>query len=382
MSQRVTIHRLGVYPVLLFSILYILLAACSQEESVQDDYSNVSLRVVALASPQTGDAGAVTLPKEETDIYDLSIFIFNNRGKLMTYKSETFNTPTNHNQVNITTSAAQGCTLYVVANAIKLSADGKTSPLAHVNSIVGFKQAVLTLNAEKLKQHACLLMVDQKSNFNTQDISNKTVQLKLKRLASKLQFTIKVETHQPSSCPIVVDSYQLCNMPNSSFFQHDDFLAPTMPATVAYSDDQVKNVTGAAPYSYSNYVYTNTNVTDKVTFLKINAHCQADPSNSSTKIWESEFQIKLQKDAAHKFLILPNHRYLVTVTIKGGADTSDNTVYVITSYKAYPYFSNGSLDPWGDETPGVDFTIEEKFYFTGGTLKKWDGENIEIDLDK
>ena len=78
-----------------------------------------------------------------------------------------------------------------------------------------------------------------------------------------------------------------------------------------------------------------------MTYLKINAHCPAAENKPESKVWESEFKIKLPKD-----MVLPNYQYKLNITIQGIASAAGGE---ITSYSVCPFFSDGNLERWNDK---------------------------------
>ena len=358
MTLRVTIYRLGVIPLLL---ILCLLAACSAQELVPDGGDRVNLKVLASASTRGEDGTAESLSDVEKNIYDLSVYIFDSNGKAITFKSEKFDKDYSiPKAVNISTHTATGCTLYVVANAIKLSADGNTSPFKGVSTLSAFKNLVLQFaSVDKQAKPDCLLMVGRLPDFDTSSSSPKVA---LKPLAAKVTFNITVKSDK---IPIKVDSYQLCQVPDRMFYLQDDFFyhssgsspAPSMPSgEINYRVYPLKTPASASPITDTYYVPANYNTSkdkDKVTYLKINAHCQAAENKPESKVWESEFKIKLPKD-----MVLPNYRYTLNITIQGIAPAGGGGE--ITSYSVYPFFSDGNLDPWND---------------------KWDGDKGQVKID-
>lgn len=350
MTLRVTIYRLGVIPLLL---ILCLLAACSAQELEPDGGDRVNLKVLASATTRGEDGTAESLPDVEKNIYDLSVYIFDSNGKAIAFKSEKFNTDySTPKSVDISTHTATGCTLYVVANAIRLSADGNTSPFKGVSTLSAFKNLVLQFaSVDKQANPDCLLMVGRLAGFDTSSSSPKVA---LRRLAAKVTFNITVNFDKATSLPIKVDSYQLCQVPDRMFYQQDDFFygsspVPLMPSDVAYRNCLPQTPKSASPITDTYYVPANSNTSnsntsgDKVTYLKINAHCQADENKPELKVWKSEFKIKLPKD-----MVLPNYRYTLNITINGGA-TAQGDCGVVATYNAYPYFSGSTLNPWGDD---------------------------------
>lgn len=351
MTLRVTIYRLGVIPLLL---ILCLLAACSAQELEPDGGDWVNLKVLASATTRGEDGTAESLPDVEKNIYDLSVYIFDSNGKAIAFKSEKFNTDySTPKAVDISTHTATGCTLYVVANAIRLSAD--SNPFKGVSTLPAFKNLVLQFaSVDKQAKPECLLMVGRLADFDTSSSSPEVV---LKRLAAKVTFNITVNSDKAPG-PIKVDSYQLCQVPDRMFYQQDDFFypssgsspAPSMPSDeIAYRNYPVQTPASASPITYTCYVPANSNTSeDKVTYLKINAHCQAAENKPESKVWESEFKIKLPKDKNSHFdsMVLPNYRYTLNITIQGSASAAGGK---ITSYSVCPFFSGGNLERWNDK---------------------------------
>ena len=345
MTLRVTIYRLGVIPLLL---ILCLLAACSAQELVPDGGDRVNLKVLASATTRGEDGTAESLPDVEKNIYDLSVYIFDSNGKAITFKSEKFNTDySTPKSVDISTHTATGCTLYVVANAIKLSADG--NPFKGVSTLPAFKNLVLQFaSVDKQANPDCLLMVGRLAGFDT---SSSSPEVALKRLAAKVTFNITVNSDKETSLPIKVDSYQLCQVPDRMLYQLDDFFYPSsgsspalsMPSgEIAYRAYPEQTPASASPFTYTCYVTANSNTSeDKVTYLKIKAHCQADENKPESKVWESEFKIKLPKD-----MVLPNYRYTLNITIQGSVSHAGGE---ITFYSVCPFFSDGNLERWNDK---------------------------------
>lgn len=364
MTLRVTIYRLGVIPLLL---ILCLLAACSAQELEPDGGDRVNLKVLASATTRGEDGTAESLPDVEKNIYDLSVYIFDSNGKAIAFKSEKFNTDySTPKSVEISTHTATGCTLYVVANAIKLSADGNTSPFKGVSTLSAFKNLVLQFaSVDEQANPDCLLMVGRLAGFDTSSSSPEVV---LKRLAAKVTFNITVNSDKATSLPIKVDSYQLCQVPDRMLYQQDDFFYPSsgsspalsMPSgEITYINYPEKTTGLASPITDTYYVPANSNTSEdnKVTYLKIKAHCQAAENKSESKVWVSEFKIKLPKDKNSNFesMVLPNYRYTLNITIQGSASAAGG---VITSYSAYPFFSSGNLDQWNDGQEKIDFKYE------------------------
>lgn len=343
MTLRVIIYRLGVIPLLL---LLCILAACSQQDLDQEEQGMVSLKVLASPGTRTGEGGTATatLPAKETAIYDLSIFIFNSKGDVIGFTSKDFSDgkPT---AVDVKTRKATGCSVYAIANAKTLNKNG-TSPFDGVSTLSVFKTKYLSFaDAKAPNNDKCLLMMGVSSNFDTSSASSASpATITLKRLASRIDYTITVKNDNATTFPIVVDSYQLCNVPTSTFYQQSDFTSPSMPSSTVFADlDKVPTSisSGAAPTSAGTYyVYAN-NGTSKETYLDIQAHSEVQGADGTIyTVWMSNFQVKMPDGK-----VKPNYHYKIDIVINGSVTGKNGGV--ITKYEAYPYFSGSILNPWG-----------------------------------
>lgn len=341
MTLRVIIYRLGVIPLLL---LLCILAACSQQDLDQEEQGMVSLKVLASPGTKAGEGGTATatLPDKETDIFDLSIFIFNSNGDVIGFTSKDFSNGQS-TAVDVKTRKATGCSVYAVANAKTLNG---TSPFDGVSTLSVFKTKYLSFADAKAPNNAnCLLMMGVSSDFDTSSASSASpATITLKRLASRIDYTIMVNKDKETGFPIVVDSYQLRNVPTTTLFQQSDFTSPSMPSSTTFADfDKVSTPipSVAAPTSAGTYyVYAN-NGTSKETYLDIQAHSEVQGAGSTKyTVWKSNFQVKMPDGK-----VKPNYHYKIDIVINGSVTGKDGGV--ITTYNAYPYFSGSTLNPWG-----------------------------------
>lgn len=346
MTLRVIIYRLGVIPLLL---LLCILAACSQQDLDLEEQGMVSLKVLASPGTKAGEGGTATatLPDKETDIFDLSIFIFNSNGDVIGFTSQDFSDgkPT---AVVVKTRKATGCSVYAVANAKTLN-NGK-SPFDGVSTLSVFKTKYLSFPDAKAPDNAsCLLMMGVSSGFDTSSASSASpATITLKRLASRIDYTIAVNNDNATGFPIVVDSYQLRNVPTTTLYQQSDFTNPSMPSSMTFADfDKVSTpissgaaATSAGPY----YVYANENTdpdSPKGTYLDIHAHSEVQGADRTKyTVWESNFRVNMPGNH-----VLPNYHYKIDIVINGSVTGKDGGV--IIKYNAYPYFSGSILNPWG-----------------------------------
>lgn len=307
----------------------------------------VSLKVLASPGTKAGEGGTATatLPAKETDIFDLSIFIFNSNGDVIGFTSQDFSDgkPT---AVVVKTRKATGCSVYAVANAKTLNKG--TSPFDGVSTLSVFKTKYLSFaDAKAPNNDKCLLMMGVSSNFDTSSASSASPAIiTLKRLASRIDYTIAVNNDQTTGFPIVVDSYQLCNVPTSTLYQQSDFTSPSMPSSTTFADfDKVSTPISsvAAPTSAGTYyVYAN-NGTSKETYLDIQAHSEVQGADVTIyTVWKSNFQVKMPDGK-----VKPNYHYKIDIVINGSVTGKNGGV--IIKYEAYPYFSGSILKPWQPE---------------------------------
>lgn len=351
---------------LLPCLLVVLLASsCSSDvnsDEQKGDKTLVTLTIAASGNAATasravsGNSSTITRAdvsdSGDKDYYisDLTVLIFDKSGNVIgsTTKQASDLTPSSDGKftIQVLTRAAQNCTVYAIANALALN--GGNTPFAGIATLSALKSMVKTYtNADDINTETCLLMMG-KTDDNSFDTTNSgsSAAISLQRLASKIDFKFTVNDDQTTGFPIVVDSYQLCNVPTSTLYQQSDFTNnPSMPSgstsTSQYqSQGSIASTAAGATQTYTCYVYTNTDASNK-TYLLINAHSAVTGSDGSTtyKVWNSVFHVEMPD------IVKPNMHYTVNITIKGSANTS-GVGGVITTYNAYPYFSGSTLNPW------------------------------------
>lgn len=344
MTHRVTIYNR--FSAFFITLLLCLLAACSPQEEAQVGGGRVDVKVMASASTRmAGAESPEVLPDAEKNIYDLSVFLFAKNGKLLHSKTEQFTTdPAAKKTVRLETFQATGCTVYVLANAIKSGA--KVDDFYQIRTLDEFSKKFHTFK-DRLKSESpeCLLMVGEKKNYDT---SEKTLDMKLVRLQSKLTFNLTVKNDRVNGFPITIDSYQLMNVPEQVLYM-PTFDTPQMPQSRTFVPyPPVANPTDDK-LTYTCYMPLNSETEDKATYLKIFAHCS---SEDGTVIWNSEFKIPINKSAENKNFnwVLPNYRYQINVTIQGSSTSSGGGV--IVKSEVHPYFKL-TLNPWNNNTQDI-----------------------------
>lgn len=355
---------------LLPCLLAVLLASsCSSDvnsDEQKGDKTLVTLTIAASGNAATasraisGNSSTITRAgvsdPNDKDYYisDLTVLIFDERGYVIGSTTKTSVVPSSDGKITIQvlTRAAQNCTVYAIANALALN--NNATPFAGVATLSALQSKVKTYkNADDINKDSYLLMMgktDDKS-FDTTN-SGSAAAISLQRLASRIDFNFTVNNDITTGFPIVVDSYQLCNVPTSTLYQQSDFTNPSMPS-VSASTSLYQSLEPKAEIDkpYTCYVYTNTDKSNK-TYLLINAHSAVTGSDGSTyKVWNSVFHVNMPD------IVKPNMHYTVNITINGGA-TAQGDCGAVFTYNAYPYFSGSILKPWQPEETDRDLDLQ------------------------
>lgn len=370
---------------LLPCLLAVLLASSCSSDPYSDELKGgetlVTLTVATgngrtipsrATSDRTGSVttGVASSTDKDNYITDLLVYIFDKNGNVIGTDQGNYTvTDASTITVKVKTRPAENCTVYAIANAATLT--NKAFPFAGVSTLAELKSQVMSFSKVaddglvEQEKSTCLLMVGCLTGFNTTTTANTNITLQ--RLASKITFNIKAEANNINgiSYPVVIDSYQLCNVPNATFYTHDDMANPTLPADNTYQNfseqkTPVNSWDSNPTVSYVQYVYANPAKDDAhATYLLIKAHAQASSANTA-KIWESVFKVYLKEVKqggvlmTTQYQILPNYHYTVNITIKGSKVTTDNGVQCT----AYPFFSTGSLQGWTSDEKDIDFKYE------------------------
>ena len=371
MTLRVGKLVYGIIKLLPCLLAVFLASSCSSDVNSDEQKGNktlVTLTIAASGNAATASrtvsgnsstitrAGVSDPTNKDFYIKDLTVLIFDENGDVigsttisdLSHSSDGKITISSDGKITIRvlTRAAKKCTVYAIANALALN-NNKT-PFAGIATLSALKSMVKSYtNANVINDEPCLLMMgktDDKS-FDTTN-SESAVAISLQRLASRIDFNFTVNNDKTTGFPIVVDSYQLCNVPTSTFYQQLDFNSPKMPTSTKFAAfDKVStpissvaaatSPTAAGPY----YVYANTS---NGTYLDIQAHSEVQGAGGTKyTVWKSNFQVKMPDNR-----VLPNYHYKIDIVINGSVKGKDGGV--ITTYKVCPFFSGGNLDRWND----------------------------------
>ena len=373
MTLRVGKLVYGIIKLLPCLLAVLLASSCSSDVNSDEQKGNktlVTLTIAASGNAATasraisGNSSTITRggvsDSGDKDYYisDLTVLIFDENGDVIgsTTKQAPDLSPSSDGKITIQvlTRAAKKCTVYAIANALALN-DGAT-PFAGVATLSALQSKVKTYkDADDINNDKYLLMMGKTADksFDTTN-SGSAAAISLQRLASRIDFNFTVNndktTDKTTGFPIVVDSYQLCNVPISTLYQQSDFTNPSMPSgsesTALYkSPGLITSSAEGTHKTYTCYVYTNKDPSHK-TYLLINAHSAVTGSDGTTyKVWNSEFHVNMPD------IVKPNMHYTVNITINGGAThgTAQGDCGVVFTYNAYPYFSGVTLNKWQPE---------------------------------
>ena len=369
MTLRVGKLVYGIIKLLPCLLAVLLASSCSSDVNSDEQKGNktlVTLTIAASGNAATAsravsgnsstitraDAGVSDPNNKDYYIGDLTVLIFDENGDVIgsTTKQAPFSSSSDGKiTIQVLTRAAKNCTVYAIANALALNG-GKTpfAGIATLSALTSMEKSYA--NADDINKETCLLMMGKTADnsFDTTK-SGSAAAISLQRLASRIDFNFTVNNDITTGFPIVVDSYQLCNVPTSTLYQQSDFTNPSMPSgsksTSLYkSPGLITSSAEGTHETYTCYVYTNT--TSNQTYLQINAHSAVTGSDYSTyKVWNSVFHVNMPDK------VKPNMHYTVNITINGGAThgTAQGDCGVVFTYEAYPYFSGVTLNKWQPE---------------------------------
>lgn len=374
MTLRVGKLVYGIIKLLPCLLAVLLASSCSSDVNSDEQKGNktlVTLTIAASGNAATasravsGNSSTITRASvsdptnKDYYIKDLTVLIFDESGDVIgstTKQASDLSIADGKITIKVLTRAAQNCTVYAIANALALN--NNATPFAGVATLSALQSMVKTYkDADDINKESCLLMMgktDDKS-FDTTN-SGSAAAISLQRLASRIDFKFTVNNDKKTGFPIVVDSYQLCNVPTSTLYQQSNFNSPLMPSGSALTYKSQGLITSSAEgqglitssaegtaKTYTCYVYTNIDNASNKTYLLINAHSAVTAGSTTYKVWNSVFHVNMLDG------VKPNMHYTVNITIKGGATngTAQGDCGVVFTYNAYPYFSGSTLNPWG-----------------------------------
>lgn len=336
-----------------------LMQSCSENDNPEDDKAVVVLTCKSLdTDTSTKNDSSVTraiTSDTEGKIQDITVYIFDSKGDVIGSQYTAGNI-TNTVSASITTRAATGCNIYVVANA----GSGK---FAGIYNITDFDKKYATITTpEDLANGSTYPIMFGKIGPITINSGTSSQTINVARLLSKITFNIKPNKISTSTYPITVDGYQLHHVPLNCYYS--DVIKTPFDNTTCYGDfvpvALTPKITDGNTLSFTYYVYENLAGTQPATTWKDRNKNKA-PEHASyltvdahTDIWKSTYYIylggkNLTSAGASPtydytdYNIYRNTNYTVTVNIKGSGASEDD---VRVDYNANIYFSSPIINPW------------------------------------
>ena len=304
----------------------------------------------------------------EDKVEDLTVYIFNSAGDVIghNYSSYSIDSQTTIS-MSITTHAADGCTIYAVANA------GSGTFSGVYNKALFDEKYASIANAAALENGSdYAIMFGKMTGVNISSGTSDYGTINLARLLSKITF--KILPKSADSWPITITGYQLHHVPLECYYA-DTHNATTTQLT-AYGDyDPVipsSDNTDGSTLTFTYYVYENlagTNSNATTWKLRCSANAPEKASyltiNAQTAIWKSTYYIylggkNLTADGTGgsgstydytDYNLYRNTNYTVTVNINGSG--SDENGYRVT-YQANIYFKTPGISEWNPISVPVD----------------------------
>lgn len=345
--------------IILFTLIVSsLFQSCSENDSSVDDKAVVVLSCKSISSDmqtkQNNDITRAITSATEDYVQDLTVYIFDSNGDVIGSNYSSYSIASNTSiTMDITTRAAKGCTIYVVANA----GSGKFTGI--YNKTMFDNQYATITNPENLANGSTYPIMFGKAVGVDINVGTNSKSISIARFLSKITFNI-LPKNANSSYPITIDGYQLHNVPLNCYYS--DVLTTTFST---YGDfgaiTPSSNNTDGSTLSFTYYVYQNlagtnsasttwklrnkTNAPSKASYLTVDAH---------TSIWKSRYYIylggkNLTSAGASPtydytdYNIYRNTNYTVTVNITGNGSGEDG---VRVDYDANIYFSSPGINQW------------------------------------
>lgn len=357
---RHNIFKKVIFSFIVLSTLIVssLLQSCSENDYPADDKAVVVLLCKSISSDiQTKQNNNITraiTSATEDYVQDLTVYIFNSNGDVIGSNYSSYSIASNTSiTMNITTRAAKGCSIYVVANA----SSGKFTGI--YNKTMFDNQYATITNPDNLASGSTYPIMFGKAVGVDINVGTNSKSISVARLLSKITFNI-VPKNATSAYPITIGGYQLHNVPlncyysdvlTTPFSSYGDFGAVTPTAnntdgsTLSFTYYVYQNLAGTNSASTTWKLRNKTTAPSKASYLTVDA---------STAIWKSRFYIylggKVLTSAGASptydysdYNIYRNTNYTVTVNINGSGANEDD---VRVDYDAKIYFNSPGINPW------------------------------------
>lgn len=291
--------------------LCMVFVSCSDYEAFYTYNDNDSTNIVINAGYSMTKA-----VDNSVTINDLTVYVFDSNGNTIGWGYQNYTSSPSTYQLTIKSRKANNCTIYAVANGTQILSIANRNKIPNKAEFDNLYYNYGTLsNIQNETDH---ILFGKNSGFNT---DNGTASLSLSRLYSTYKFNIKINNDQSNQYGIVMDSYQLCNLPTGIYISGTK-------KSENYVDDNLVAISSGNE-SGSTVTFTKTilsNYLDKGT-------------NDNTRGWGDRSSRYAPSGAS--YLEIKCHSQLWTSTYYyylGGKTQSStyNSAYDYTDYSIYP----------------------------------------------
>lgn len=363
-----------------------------------------SIAVISLNVKQQTSDQVTTRTPNENDIQNIHVLVYNSNGSLTGHGYATGNI------LNMEAVKGTGCTIFAIANTGNptLFNDGSASTINKLMTLTS-RELVLAngVFTNGLENDNYLLMSGCLTNV-TLGLSNIINDLKVKRIVSKINFTINAIND------ITITGYSIKNLPNKEFLiahpyineLSPDDLTPGTDAATAWLSPNAVSLSNVTTHSFNFYMYENRRggrklvnggigndaeqkekakyAPDNSTYVEITAKGSLTSPNMDARFTSAVYRIYLGADNSKNYNVARNCTYTITANIKSATDIDTRVTkvslpsncYIVkpNSYVMFPAFTVNSSHQRvsiGSNWDAVLLWTDKNNYLTSnGTVKK------------
>lgn len=362
-----------------------------------------SIAVISLNVKQQTSDQVTTRTPNENDIQNIHVLVYNSNGSLTGHGYATGNI------LNMEAVKGTGCTIFAIANTGNptLFNDGSASTINKLMTLTS-RELVLAngVFTNGLENDNYLLMSGCLTNV-TLGLSNIINDLKVKRIVSKINFTINAING------ITITGYSIKNLPNKEFLiahpyineLSPDDLTPGTDAATAWLSPNAVSLSNVTTHSFNFYMYENRRggrklvnggigndaeqkekakyAPDNSTYVEITAKGSLTSPNMDARFTSAVYRIYLGADNSKNYNVARNCNYTITANIKSATDIDTRVTkvslpsncYIVkpNSYVMFPVFTVNSskqrVSIGSNWTAELLWTDKSNYLTPSGTVK-------------
>lgn len=314
-----------------------------------------SIAVISLNVKQQTSDQVNTRTPNENDIQNIHVLVYNSSGSLTGHGYAT------GNSLNMEAVKGTGCTIFAIANTGNptLFNDGSASTINKLMTLTS-RELVLAngVFTNGLENDNHLLMSGCLTNV-TLGLSNIINDLKVKRIVSKINFTINAIND------ITITGYSIKNLPNKEFLiahpyineLSPDDLTPGTDAATAWLSPNAVSLSNVTTHSFNFYMYENRRggrklvnggigndaeqkekakyAPDNSTYVEITAKGSSTSPNMDARFTSAVYRIYLGADNSKNYNVARNCTYTITANIKSATDIDTRVTKVSLPSNCY-----------------------------------------------